>query len=88
MRVGADWIASKEGLDGERVPDWVDVGFVAADLGGALLLVATLLGWFAARRLRRSDTGSAWPIRISTVLVTAVLVGYLVAVWAMTAKPS
>jgi hypothetical protein len=88
MRIGAEWIASEEGLEGERLPDWVDVGYVTADLGGGLLLVATLLAWFASWRLGRSGAASAWPTRISSVLVTVALVGYLVAVWAMTSKPS
>jgi hypothetical protein len=87
MRVGAQWIASEEGLDGDQVPSWVDIGYVTAEPGGALLLVATVLAGFGVRRLGRGAAASRLT-RVSTVFVTVVLVGYLVAVWAMTAKPT
>src|SRR5206468_4037625 len=33
MRVGAEWIASKEDLTGSNTPSWVDIGYNTADLG-------------------------------------------------------
>jgi hypothetical protein len=87
MRIGAQWIASKEGLDGTQVPTWVDVGYATAEPGGGLLLAATLLAWLGARRLRRTGSPGGWALSSSAVLVTVVLVAFLVAVWAMTAKP-
>jgi hypothetical protein len=82
MRVGGEWIYSKEGLDElDPEPAWVGVGFVTADLGGLLLLVSIVLAGLGARR-QGSVLG-----RIATVVVTIVLVAYLVATWAMTAKP-
>ena len=83
MRVGAEWIYSREGLDElDPEPDWVGVGFVTADFGGLLLLVSLVLAGLAARGQRRVLG------RIATVLAAIVLVAYLVATWAMTAKPS
>jgi hypothetical protein len=87
MRVGAEWIASEQGFDEGDVPTWVDVGFVTAEPGGVLLLVATALTGLGARRLARSGAETSGLVRASTVLMTVVLVAYLVAVWAMTAKP-
>jgi hypothetical protein len=87
MRIGAEWIASKEGLDGSAVPSWVDVGYVTADPGGILLLAAAALAWLGVRRAHRGGSRQGWAARVSAGLVTVVLVGYLVAVWAMTAKP-
>lgn len=82
MRVGAQWIYSREGLDElDPEPDWVGVGFVTADFGGLLLLVSIVLAGLAARGQRRVLG------RIATVLAAIVLVAYLVATWAMTAKP-
>lgn len=82
MRVGGQWIYSKEGLDElDPEPAWVGVGFVTADFGGLLLLVSIVLAGLGARR-QGSVLG-----RIATVVVTIVLVAYLVATWAMTAKP-
>jgi hypothetical protein len=86
MRIGGQWIASKEGLDGDASPTWVDIGFVTADGGGVLLLAATVLAGLGARRLARTGAERSGLARASTALVTIILVGYLVAVWAMTAK--
>jgi hypothetical protein len=82
MRVGGQWIYSKEGLDElDPEPGWVGVGFVTADFGGLLLLVSIVLAGLGVRRQK--------PVlgRIATVLAAIVLVAYLVATWAMTAKP-
>lgn len=87
MRVGAQWIYSEEGLDGASLT-WLDIGFVTAEGGGVLLLVATVLAGLGARRLGRSEGGRSGLMRVSTALVTITLVAYLVAVWAMTGKPS
>ena len=88
MRVGAEWIASKEGWTGDDVPTWVDLGYVTAEPGGLLLLVATVLAGLGARRLARTGAATSRLARVSTVLVTITLVLYLVAIWAMTAKPA
>jgi hypothetical protein len=82
MRVGGQWIYSKEGLDElDPEPGWVGIGFVTADFGGLLLLVSIILAGLGLRG-QRSVLG-----RIATVLAAIVLVAYLVAMWAMTAKP-
>ena len=82
MRIGGQWIYSKEGLDEvDPEPGWVGVGFITADLGGLLLLVSIILAGLGARR-QGSVLG-----RIAMVLVAIALVAYLVATWAMTAKP-
>jgi hypothetical protein len=82
MRVGAEWIHSKEFPKGVEDPDWVGVGYITADGGGILLVVALILaGWAVrARKPRLSLAG--------TVLAGVALVAWLVAVWAMGAKPS
>ena len=82
MRVGAEWIYSKEGLDElDSEPGWVGIGYVTADFGGLLLLVSIVLAGLSVRG-ERKVLG-----RIATVLAAIVLVAYLVATWAMTAKP-
>jgi hypothetical protein len=82
MRVGAEWIASEENLD-EADAGWVDVGYVTADLGLVVLVLATVAAWVA---VRRGPSGGALG-RVATVLVVLLLAAYLVAVWAMTTKP-
>jgi hypothetical protein len=88
MRVGAQWIYSEEGWDDlpDGVePEWLDIGFVAADVGGLVLLVSVIVGGIGAVRLRRGD--GAGSFKVTMVLSLVLLVAYLVAAWAMAAKP-
>jgi hypothetical protein len=88
MRIGAEWIYSKEQwADVPNEPDWLGVGYITADLGGILLLVSVILAGFGARRLARADGGSSILARSAGVIGLIVLLLYLVALWAMTAKP-
>jgi hypothetical protein len=89
MRVSAQWIYSKEGWDDvESEPSWLGIGFITSEAGGLLLLVALILAGIGARRARRPVGGGTTLARIATVMTAIMLVAYLVAVWAMTAKPS
>ena len=83
MRGGGQWIASKEGLDEGDLPSWVDIGFLISDTGLVLILIATAYAWLAARR----RPGEALR-RMALVLVAILLVASVVAVWAMSTKPS
>ena len=87
MRVGAEWIASKEDLTGSNTPSWMDIGYNTADLGFLLLLISTLFAGLAVRRAGRAQ-GSGGLGRAPAALVSVLVVGYLVAIWAMTTKPS
>jgi hypothetical protein len=89
MRVGAEWVADKEGWTGDELPSWVDLGYAIAEPGLLLLLVSTLLAGLALRRAGRAGSSSGDGLnRASTVLVALLLIAYLVAVWAMTTKPA
>jgi len=84
MRVGAEWVVSEEGL-ADVDPLWIGIGYSTADLGLLVLIVATVLAGFAARRLRAGGgTGLARAAGVMCVLLVA---AYTVALWAMTAKP-
>ncbi len=87
MRIGAQWIYSRERFEGDDDPGWLGVGWITADSGGLLLVLAIILAGLGARRLRRGDGTTSALARIATVLVALALIAYLVAVWAMTAKP-
>ncbi len=41
MRTGAAWIYSKEGFSGHDDPTWIGVGYLVADPGVVILLLAT-----------------------------------------------
>ena len=79
MRVGAQWILSREGLDDAPAPGWVAVGLVVADGGIVVILLLTLLGWLALRRAR----AGVWFAGLATLYVVALGVAW----WAMSAKP-
>ena len=87
MRIGGQWIYSKENFDEDNEPGWLGIGYITAELGGLLLLVSIILTGIAVRRLRRPDAGPSVLARIGGVLTVLILIAYIVAVWAMTAKP-
>jgi hypothetical protein len=83
MRVGAEWVYSREGWDAvEEEPSWLGFGYITAEPGALILLIALVLAGLAARR------GSGTLARVATVLTTILLVAYVIAVWAMTTKPT
>ena len=89
MRVGAEWIASKEGWDDvDEEPLWLGLGFITAEAGGLLLLISTILAGIGARRLGRSNGEQGTTlVRVATVLSLLLVVAYVIVTWAMAAKP-
>jgi ABC-type maltose transport system permease subunit len=88
MRIGAEWVVDKEGLNDlpdELVPKWVDIGYIVADIGALLVLVALILGGIGVYRLRRGK--GAGLLKATMVIALIVLAAALVAVWAMAGKP-
>lgn len=82
MRVAAQVALDKEGLTDASLT-WIDIGFMVTDAGVLLLIVAgVLLG------VRRGEGGATIRARVATGLLSVVLVAYLVAIWAMTTKPT
>jgi len=86
MRGGAQWIAHKEGLEDADL-SWINIGFTMSDLGFVLLIVLLVIGGLVVRRINRDESGPWISARIAAALVSLLLIGYLVAVWAMTTKP-
>ena len=84
MRGAAEWIADKEGLnDVDEVPSWVELGYSIADPSLLLILIATVCAGLGASRQRGDGLRVA-----ALVLVAILLVGSLVALWAMSTKPT
>jgi hypothetical protein len=90
MRVGAQWIYSREGWDDlpEQIgePTWLDLGWFIGDLGGVILLISLIAGGIGVYRLREGK--GAGLLKATLVLSLVLLVAYVVAVWAMSGKPS
>ena len=84
MRVAAQWIASKENIDDlDPEPDWVGIGYATSEGSFLLLIIATICAGIAARRARGGGLRTA-----TLVLVGVSLIAYVVAIWAMTTKPT
>jgi hypothetical protein len=92
LRISAEWIADKEGwndVPDDAIPAWIDIGYITSDVGALFLIVSLIAGGIAVRRARRAGgETSGTATRIATVLVSLMLVGYLVAIWAMTTQPT
>ena len=86
MRVGAQWIYSREGFD-DTDPTWVGIGYITADAGALLLLISIVLTGLAVRRLRRAEARTSMLGRAGGVIALILVVAYVVAIWAMTTKP-
>jgi hypothetical protein len=85
MRVGAEWVYSKEFPD-TYDPAWIGIGRITADGGGLLLLIALILGGMGLRKSRSGGGGGLF--KASTALATVLVAVYVITVWAMGAKPS
>jgi hypothetical protein len=88
MRIGAQWIYSKEGLDNlpeGTEPAWLGIGYVVADAGGLVFLVSLVVGGVGVYRLREGK-GSGL-LKTTLVLSLVLLAAYVIAVWAMAGKP-
>jgi hypothetical protein len=86
MRVGAEWIYSKENF-GDSDPGWIGIGYGVADLGFLILIVMCILAGIASRRARKGTQPSAL-VRWTTGLAAVIIVAYGVALWAMATKPA
>jgi hypothetical protein len=89
MRIGAQWIYSKQGWDdipeGVDEPGWLGIGYIVADAGGLVLLVSLIVGGVGVRRLR--DGKGSGLLKGTLVLSLVLLAAYVVAAWAMAGKP-
>ena len=90
MRVGGQWIYTREGWDDlpEQIgePTWLELGFVIGDVGGLILVISLIVGGIGVYRLRGGK--GAGLLKATLVLSLVLLAAYVVAVWAMTGKPS
>jgi hypothetical protein len=85
MRIGAQWTEAEANYPDEFEPAWLGIGYVTADIGALLIIVSIVLSALGLRRLRG---GSVRFARVVGVISIVLLIAFLVAVWAMTAKPT
>jgi hypothetical protein len=84
MRVGAQWILSKEKF--AESSDWVGIGFGVSDVGALAVIALALLAWRASRRTSAGDPRPATGAIVAG-LASVYLAALAVAWWAMTTKP-
>jgi cytochrome b561 len=88
MRVGAQIINDKEHAD-KGNPAWIGIGFSVSDFGLVLLIVGLVLTGLMARRAKGgTPVAGALQLRIAGVIAGLLIAAYVVAVWAMTTKPT
>ena len=91
MRVGAEWLYAEEGIDDlADEPAWIGFGYGTSDLGFLLLVAATVVAGVNLRRARLAgETGAdVRGGRAAAILTGLIVVLYVVAIWAMTTKPT
>ena len=87
MRIGGEWIYSKEHLDDlPEDPTWLEIGYWASDIGVLVLLVSLIVGGIGVRRLE--DNRDSRLLKTTLVLSIVLLAINVVATWAMAGKPS
>jgi hypothetical protein len=91
LRLAGQWLYQLQNWDDlpEQIdePAWLQIGFIVADGGGLLLLLALALGGVGVYRLRNGK-GGVGLLKATMVIALILIVAYVVAVWAMTGKPN
>ena len=87
MRTGARLDLRPEGFSGDNEPDWIGIGYITADLGAILILISIVLAIIGIRRLQGADRERLVVGRVVGAIALLLLIGYAIAVWAMTGKP-
>jgi hypothetical protein len=91
LRLAGEWLYRLQNWD--QLPDqidepaWLKIGFIVADWGGLLLLLALALGGIGIHRLGNGKGGTIL-LKATMVISLVLILAYTVAVWAMTGKPN
>jgi hypothetical protein len=85
MRIGAQWVASKGWDDVDPAPTWLDIGYIVADAGALLLIIALIVGGIGMRQLRQGKGQGL--LKASLIIAVLILAAAVVAIWAMAGKP-
>ena len=86
MRIGAQWTEAEQDYPEDFEPAWLGIGYITADAGALLVLISIVLAVIGLRKLRAG--GGLGLGRAVGIISLLLLVAYVVAVWAMTAKPA
>jgi hypothetical protein len=86
MRIGAEWTYSREHLgQNPSDPTWIGIGYITADGGALVLLIALIAGGIGTYKLRQGKGYGL--LRASGILAAILVAAYVVTIWAMGGKP-
>ena len=86
MRVSAEWVLSESPFPDDQA--WVGLGYAIGDLGLLVVAGLTLAAWRSLRTAERTNAAPSLSGRIFAVVAALYVVALVVALWAMTAKPT
>ena len=79
MRIAAQLLVD----DYDEDAAWIGVGFGVSELSLLLLIASTILAGISVKR-----AAGGGRVRAATIIIGIILVLYLIAIWAMTTKPT
>lgn len=89
MRIGAEWIFMKENWDDvpdDLIPSWIGIGYIIADAGALLMVIALIVGGIGMRKLREGKGQGL--LKATLIISLLILAAAVVAIWAMAGKPN
>jgi hypothetical protein len=89
MRIGAEWIFMKEHWDDvpdSLIPTWISIGYIVADAGAILMIIALIVGGIGMRQLREGKGQGL--LKATLIIALLILAAAVVAIWAMSGKPN
>jgi hypothetical protein len=87
MRIAAQIVQNKEKVDDNAT--WLGIGFMVSDAGLLLLVIGLVLTGLAARKAKAGESvAGSGGLRAAGALAGILIAAYVVAIWAMTTKPS
>ncbi len=86
-----EWLYHKQGWNdlpsNLKNVDWLTIGFIVGDYGGLFFIAALVIGGIGIRRLNNGQSDGGL-LKLTMVMALVLALGYIVAVWAMTGKPT
>ena len=88
MRVAAEVVLSeRESIDDESA--WIGIGYITTDLGLLLIIIGLVLTGLMSRRAKSgTSVAGAGQLAVATGIAGVLILAYVVAIWAMTTKPT
>jgi hypothetical protein len=87
-RVFAEILAAKDAYEANEEDAWIAIGYGTSEFGLLLIIAATIAAGVGSRRALAEGGPVGTSRRVAAVLVAILIVLYVIALWAMAAKPA